>query len=88
MNRKFVFQIFGYDFMIDETGHPWLIEVNTNPSLEESSKLLCKLIPRMLDDAFKLTIDNLFYGSHSSGDYPVDGYGKGNMWINLKIDDK
>ena len=32
-NRKFVFEIFGYDFMIDEVGHPWLIEVNTNPSL-------------------------------------------------------
>ncbi len=33
-NRKFSFEIFGYDFMIDETGHPWLIEVNTNPCLE------------------------------------------------------
>lgn len=33
-NRKFTFEIFGYDFMIDETGHPWLIEVNTNPCLE------------------------------------------------------
>lgn len=32
-NRKFTFEIFGYDFMIDETGHPWLIEVNTNPCL-------------------------------------------------------
>lgn len=33
MNRKFSFQIYGYDFMIDETGYPWLIEVNTNPCL-------------------------------------------------------
>lgn len=24
-NRKFSFQIFGYDFMIDEKGYPWLI---------------------------------------------------------------
>lgn len=32
-NRKFSFQIFGYDFMIDNTGHPWLIEVNTNPCI-------------------------------------------------------
>lgn len=57
--------------MIDETGHPWLIEVNTNPSIEESSKLLKVLIPRMLDDAFKLTIDSLFFGSYSNGNYPV-----------------
>jgi hypothetical protein len=32
-NRKFSFQIFGYDFMIDNTGYPWLIEVNTNPCI-------------------------------------------------------
>lgn len=74
--------------MIDEVGHPWLIEVNTNPTLEESSKLLSKLVPRMLDDAFKLTIDHLFYGSYSSGDYPVEGYGKGNMWVNLNLEEK
>lgn len=46
--------------MIDSMLKPWLIEVNTNPCLEESSKLLGKLIPRMLDDAFKLTLDVLF----------------------------
>jgi len=34
MNRKFSFQIFGYDFMIDESGYPWLIEVNNNPCIE------------------------------------------------------
>lgn len=55
--------------MIDETGHPWLIEVNTNPCLEESSKILKKLIPRMLDDAFKLTIDQLFFGSTSTANF-------------------
>ena len=38
----------------------WLIEVNTNPCLEESSALLEMLIPRMIDDAFKLTIDLIF----------------------------
>ena len=59
-NRKFSFEIFGYDFMIDEECHPWLIEVNTNPCLEESSKLLKQLVPRMIDDAFKLTVDQVF----------------------------
>lgn len=46
--------------MIDESLHSWLIEVNTNPCLEESNNLLKKLVPRMLDDAFKLTLDVIF----------------------------
>ena len=51
------FEIFGYDFMIDEKLKPWLIEVNTNPCLEETSSLLRQLLPRMIDDAFRLTLD-------------------------------
>ena len=46
--------------MIDKDLKPWLIEVNTNPCLEESSALLKQLVPRMLDDAFKLTLDVIF----------------------------
>ncbi len=56
-NRRFCFELLGYDFMIDEQLKPWLIEVNTNPCLEENSALLKQLLPRMLDDAFKLTLD-------------------------------
>ena len=59
-NRKFCFEIFGYDFMVDSALRPWLIEVNTNPCLEESNQLLRALIPRMLDDAFKLTLDVIY----------------------------
>ena len=55
--RKNSFEIFGYDFIIDEVYNPWLIEVNTNPCIEESSPMLEIYLPRMLDDAFKLTID-------------------------------
>jgi len=58
--KKHSFEIFGYDFMIDEYLNPWLIEVNTNPCLEETSALLRTLLPRMIDDAFKLTVDVLF----------------------------
>lgn len=34
------FELFGYDFMIDEDLKVWLIEVNTNPCLELSSSHL------------------------------------------------
>jgi len=46
--------------MIDENLKSWLIEVNTNPCLEETSKLLKEYIPRMIDDAFKLTLDLVY----------------------------
>jgi len=38
--KKNTFEIFGYDFMIDEFLTPWLIEVNTNACLELTSQLL------------------------------------------------
>ena len=36
--------------------------MNTNPCIEESSQLLEMLMPRMIDDAFKLTLDLIFPG--------------------------
>lgn len=53
-------EIFGLDFMIDENFKAWLIEVNTNPCLEISSALLSKIIPNMIDNAFRIALDPLF----------------------------
>ena len=46
--------------MLDEAMNVWLIEANTNPCLEESSKLLSVLLPRLIDDLLKLTLDVVF----------------------------
>ena len=54
------FQIFGYDFIIDKEYNPWILEINDNPGLEISSELISHLIPRMVDDALRLTIDKVF----------------------------
>ena len=59
-NRNFQFEIFGYDFMMDKDFNLFLIEINTNPGLEESSPWIKTIVPRMLDDALRLTIDQLF----------------------------
>ena len=58
--RKHCFELFGFDYFIDVDYNVFLIEVNTNPCLEESSQLLKMLLPRMLDDLFKLTIDQVY----------------------------
>lgn len=51
--RQFSWEIFGYDFMIDEDMNPWLIEVNTNPCLELTSPWIARLIPAMIENAIK-----------------------------------
>ena len=58
--RNYQFEIFGYDFMLDEDFNVFLIEINTNPGLEESSPWIKIIVPRMLDDALRLTLDILF----------------------------
>ncbi len=58
--REFTFEVFGLDFMIDQNFKAWLIEVNTNPCLELSSPLLARIIPSMIENAFKIAVDPLF----------------------------
>ena len=55
----------GYDFIMDEKLNTYLIEVNTNPCLEESNSLLKSLVPRMLDYMFNIFCDPIFYNSSS-----------------------
>ena len=58
--RNFCFEIFGYDFMMDVNLNVFLLEINTNPGLEISSPWIKAIVPRMVDDALRLTIDEVF----------------------------
>jgi hypothetical protein len=72
LNRRGCYELLGYDFMFDENINPFLIEINTNPGLEISSPLISQLVPRMVDDCFRLTIDDVF-GVKYKEDRFVDG---------------
>ena len=68
---------------------PFLLEINTNPGYEESSPLIKTLVPRMIDDALRLTIDKefeVYYKSNNKGsNYFVEGYPScENMWLKIK----
>ena len=65
-NPVLCFEIFGYDFILDNDFKPWILEINNNPGLGISSPVILKLVPRMLDDAFRLTIDKIFETKYSS----------------------
>ena len=90
-NSNYCFEIFGYDFMMDEEKNVYLIEINTNPGLEISSDIIAELIPRMIDDALLLTVDDLFPTEYSEecinennnykSKFHVNGYkDEENMW--------
>jgi Tubulin-tyrosine ligase family len=47
-NHKHCFELYGFDFMVDENFKLWLIEVNSGPSLSESNAFLSTLLHRMM----------------------------------------
>ena len=87
LNRINCFEIYGCDFILDEKYKPYLLEINVNPGLEISSPLISKLVPRMVDDALKLTIDKKYYkDKEESSLYHVDGYDDmENMWEKFTV---
>ena len=69
----FCFEIFGYDFILDNDFRPWILEINNNPGLGISSPVIEKLVPRMFDDALRLTIDKVFETKYSEECIDIDG---------------
>lgn len=87
-SRQFCFVLLGYDFMIDIKFKVWLIEINKNPGLSESSPIISSLLPRMIDDSFRLTLDKEFEPDYVNNDkinyvsqFPVENYSNtDNLW--------
>lgn len=46
--------------MVDDKENVWLLEINTNPDITTKSPLLSRLIPQMVENAFKICIDPIF----------------------------
>ncbi|KRX02317.1 hypothetical protein PPERSA_09934 [Pseudocohnilembus persalinus] len=58
--RKNSFEFLGYDFMIDDQLNPWLIEINTSPSMEYTTSVTKRLVQMGLTDTAKLINNYLF----------------------------
>lgn len=55
--RKQCFELFGFDFLLDEDFRVWLIEINTNPYLGTPNKDMVVLVPKMINEMCALVID-------------------------------
>ena len=60
--REGSFMVLGFDFMIDDSGQAWLIEINTSPSNELSTPVTSKVIESFQRDQAKLYFDYNIFG--------------------------
>ena len=56
-HRSNVYELFGFDFLLDEDFRIWLIEVNYNPYLGTPNEYMKNLVPRMINDMLKIVLD-------------------------------
>jgi hypothetical protein len=54
------FEVFGFDVMVDSTGRPWLIEINTLPSFESSSAMDYQVKSNVSTDLLNLALIELY----------------------------
>ena len=50
--RRLCFELFGFDVILDRDLRPWLLEVNTMPSLSSSSELDRRIKTSLMSDTF------------------------------------
>jgi hypothetical protein len=58
--KDYNFELFGYDFLVDEDLRVWLIECNTNPYLGVANDFIEETLPKLADDILKIIVDPVF----------------------------
>jgi len=73
-HRKLTVELFGYDFMISPgEGRPrvWLIEVNSSPACDYSTRVTTPLVKKMLEDTAKVMVDLREDPNASTGEWHI-----------------
>jgi len=70
-NRPASFELYGYDFMIDEDLRPWLIEVNSSPDMSKNAPILKKIVFEAVDDLASVVL-----GAHNATTSKIKAMGR------------
>ena len=56
INDKHCFEMYGFDVLLDSQCKPWLIEINSSPSLSTTTKSDHKLKMELLKGVFEIVV--------------------------------
>ena len=70
-SHKGSFELYGADFMSGEDCQPWLLEINTNPSLEPCSAVTRRLCAAVLRDTLHVVLDHKENPACSTGAFDL-----------------
>ena len=54
--KQGTFELFGFDFLVDEALNPYLIEINVNPALFTDTSVQKELLPRLVDETVGIAL--------------------------------
>jgi len=56
-HRKNSWELYGFDYMMDDEWNPWLIEINSSPACDYSTKVTERYIKKALVEVLNVTLD-------------------------------